>query len=88
MYIRKKSNRSGSISVVVVDNSLGKYCEIKNFGTVQSAEEAETLCVQARFWICTHAGQQELDFENSKGRELEESERVIDNLDAVLINCT
>lgn len=70
MFIRKKINRSGSITVVVVDKSLGKYREIKNFGTVQSADEADTLCNQARMWIRTYAGQQELDFENSKGREL------------------
>lgn len=33
-------------------------------------------------------GQQEFDFDDSKGQELEETKRVIDNMDAVLINGT
>ncbi|MCQ2259490.1 MAG: hypothetical protein MJZ41_16115 [Bacteroidaceae bacterium] len=32
MYVRKKHNRSGSTSVVVVSKASGKYKEIKSFG--------------------------------------------------------
>jgi transposase len=88
MYVRKKKNRSGTISVAVVDKSSGRYREIKNFGTVNSEEEAEFLSVEACLWIRTYGDQQELDFEDSKGRELQETERVIGNMDAVLINGT
>lgn len=88
MYVRRKKNRSGTISIVVVSKSSGKYKEIKNFGTADSVEEAEYLCDEAYTWIRSYAGQQELDFDESKGRELEETERVINNMDAVLINGT
>jgi transposase len=88
MYVRKKKNRSGTISIVVVDKSSGRYREIKSFGTTNSEEEAKVLCDQACLWIHTHGGQQELDFENAKGRELEETERVIGNMDTVLFNGT
>ena len=44
MYVRKKKNRSGTISVVVVINSSGKYEEIKSFGTADSIEDSENLC--------------------------------------------
>jgi len=88
MYVRKKKNRSGTISVAVVDKSSGRYHEIKNFGTAISEDEAEVLYDKACMWIHAYCGQQELDFEDSKGRELEETERVIDNMDAVLINGT
>lgn len=88
MYVRKKKNRSGTISVVVVSKSSGKYREIKCFGTVTSEEEAESLHADAQKWINTYSGQQELDFDDNKGRELEETRRVIDNMDAVLINGT
>jgi hypothetical protein len=71
MYARKKKNRSGSVSVVVVDKSSGRYREIKSFGTTNSEEEVKVLCDQACLWIHTHSGQQELYFENSEGRELE-----------------
>ena len=52
MFVRKKRNRSGSISVVVVNKERGKFVEIKNFGTVLSEVEADSLCVQARPMGC------------------------------------
>ena len=39
MFVRKKKNRSGTISVVVVDKSRGKFREVKKFG-VGSTEVA------------------------------------------------
>ena len=88
MYVRKKKNRSGTISVVVVSKSSGKYEEIKSFGTADSIEDTENLCDAAQRWINTYAGQRELDFDDIKGRELEETKRVVGNMDAVLINGT
>lgn len=88
MYIRKKKNRSGTISVVVVSKSSGKYKEIQCFGTVNTEDEVQRLCNDAQKWIHTYGSQQELDFDENKGRELEETERVINNMDAVLINGT
>lgn len=57
MYIRRKKNRSGTTSIVVVDKSGG-----------------QTLV--------------DFDNPNPKARELEETERVLGNLDAILINGT
>ena len=88
MFVRKKRNRSGSISVVVVNKERGKFVEIKNFGTVQSEIEADSLCVQARQWIETYGGQQLIDFDDRRGREREETERVVSNMDSLLINGT
>ena len=39
MYVRKKHNRSGSTSVVVVSKASGNYKEIKSFGSSTSEEE-------------------------------------------------
>ena len=88
MFVRKKRNRSGSISVVVVNKERGKFVEIKNFGTVPSEKEADSLCVQARQWIETYGGQQLIDFDDRRGREREETERVVSNMDSLLINGT
>lgn len=88
MYIRKKHNRSGSTSIVVVSKAAGKYKEIKSFGSSSSEEELEVLCIKASDWIKSYKGQQELDFEDKKGKELEETNRVVENMDAVLINGT
>ena len=88
MFVRKKTNRSGTISVVVVNKTHGKFTEVKKFGVAKSAEEADRLFQQAQLWLRTHDGQLELDFDNRRGKELEETERVVGNLDAVLINGT
>ena len=43
---------------------------------------------KAQSWLHTHDGQQELDFEDRKGKEVEETERFLSNIDNVLINGT
>lgn len=88
MFVRKKKNRTGSISVVVIDKSCGRYKEIKNFGVVSSEDEAEVLCARAREWISSYGGQQVLDFGRTdvQEREEEETARAFANIDAVLMN--
>ena len=88
MCVLKKHNRSGSTSVVVVSKASGKYKEIKSFGSSTSEEEIDSLCDKAAAWIRSFGGQQELDFEDRKGKEVEESERFLSYIDNVLINGT
>lgn len=88
MYVRKKRNKSGTTSVVVVSKSSGKYKEVKSFGASSSEEEISLLCEKAEVWIRSFAGQQELDFDDRRGRELEETVRVVENMDSILINGT
>ena len=61
MFVRKKINRSGTISVVVVSKSHGKFTEVKKFGVAKSEAEADKLFQEAQLWLRTHDGQQELD---------------------------
>lgn len=65
MYMRRKRNRSGSITVVVVDKSKGKYREIKVFGTSKDPAEVDRYALEASRWISGFGGQQELDFHES-----------------------
>lgn len=88
MFIRKRRNASGTTSVVVVSKHHGKFTEVKNFGTASTDEELDKLYSEAVLWMDTHGGQQLFDFDNAKGREIEETQRVIENLDAALINGT
>lgn len=88
MHVRRKKNRSGTVSVVVVSKARGRYHEVKSFGTSDSEEKLSSLVQEAENWLRSYEGQQELDFEDTKGREVEETERVIDNMNAVLINGT
>lgn len=88
MFVRKKANRSGTISIVVVSKAHGKFTEVKKFGVAKTAEEADELFRKAQSWLRSHDGQQELDFYDRRGREVDETARVVDNMDSVLINGT
>ena len=63
MFVRKKTNRSGTISVVVVSKVRGKFTEVKKFGVAKSEIEADKLFQEAQLWLRTHDGQQEFDFD-------------------------
>ena len=90
MYVRKKHNRSGTTSVVVVSKASGKYKEIKSFGSSSSEEDIESLCNKAAAWIRSFGGQQEFDFDDHRGKEIEDTKRLLNNIDNILImvhNC-
>lgn len=88
MYVRKKHNRSGTTSVVVVSKAIGKYKEIKSFGFSSSEEDIESLCNKAAAWIRSFGGQQEFDFNDRCGKEIEDTKRLLNNIDNILINGT
>lgn len=88
MFPRKKKNRTGTISVVVVDKSRGGFKEVKSFGVAKTEEEADRLYAKASEWVRRFGGQQEIDFAQSSIIEQEflESERVLSNISAVVLN--
>ena len=51
MFVRKKKNRSGSISVIVAEKTRGKLKEIATIGIAKSEDEVEPLIEKARSWI-------------------------------------
>ncbi len=92
MYVRTKKNKSGTISVVVVDKSRGRYKEIQTIGIAKSAAEVEPLVRRARIWIAERKERQypTLDFngraEAEKRREHEEVERMVSIIENILLN--
>ena len=90
MFVRKKKNRSGTISVIVVDKSNGHFKEIKNFGVSKNEDDVSRLSHAAQSWIRQYENQQQLDFrsEEIKSQESLETERVLSRIDTVLINGT
>ncbi|MCQ2343953.1 MAG: hypothetical protein MJ002_03395 [Paludibacteraceae bacterium] len=46
------------------------------------------MCEKAATWIRSFGGQQELDFDDRKGKEVEDTKRFLSNIDSVLINGT
>ena len=60
----------------------------KNFGVASSDSEIADLCRQASEWLHRYGGQLEMDFidESEKRQEKEETDRVLSNIDSLLIN--
>ena len=88
MFVRKKRNRTGTISVVVIDKKGGKYKEVKNFGVVATEREADVLFNRAKEWISRYGGQQVLDLGANQKQidELRETQYVFNNIESVLMN--
>ena len=57
---------------------------MKKFGVAKSPEEADELFQKAQLWLRTHDGQQELDFDDCKGKEVEETERFLTRIATAL----
>lgn len=64
MFVRKKKNPSGVISVQVIDKSNGKYVVRKTVGSSKDLFQINQLVSLANQWIHDHIGQETLDFTN------------------------
>ena len=56
MFVRRKTNKSGSISVHVVDKSRGGYKVVKTFGCASTSYEADLLEAKARQYLKGRTG--------------------------------
>ncbi len=72
MFVRRKNNPSGTISVYVVDKSRGKYEIVKSFGTVRSKADADLLENKAREWVREQEGDPETLFGGMTPAQLRE----------------
>lgn len=72
----------------MVDKHGGKFKELHTVGIGRDEDEVIGLCRQGRDWISQHLGILELDFdaEERKAMEREYTQKVLDNVDAVLLN--
>lgn len=88
MFVRKKKNRSGTTSVVVVDKHGGKFKELHTVGVSCKEDEIASFCAQGRAWIKNHLGIQELDFDGPKQKadEMSAAQSMLDNIDSILLN--
>ena len=92
MHVRLKKNRSGSISVIVVDKSRGRYKELHTVGIARDESEIEPLRQKGLEWIRRRELEvhPELDLYGEERRacesEIEMTERVVSNIDNILIN--
>jgi transposase len=62
MFIRHKQNKSGSISIQVIDKSKGKYKVLRTMGSSSDVSEIELLCQKAQKAISELTQQPKLSF--------------------------
>jgi transposase len=62
MFIRQKKNKSGVVSVQVIDKSSGKYKLLKTVGSSADSQTIERLFCSAGEWVKKHNGLIEIDF--------------------------
>ena len=60
MYVRKKKNRSGTTSVVIVDKSSGKICYLATMGVSSDEKEIADFYQQGKKWINVHQGERDM----------------------------
>lgn len=67
MYVRAKKNKSGSVSIQVIDKTDSKYKVLKSFGSTFDASHVKTLVSKAEEWIKSQSKLYEFDFEGVDG---------------------
>jgi transposase len=66
MFVREKANKSGKISVQVIDKSTGKYKVVYTAGCSFDRSEISKLHLKAKNWIKESQGIQEIDFSGTR----------------------
>lgn len=89
MFVRKKKNRSGSTSVVVVDKSRGVSKELVTIGVSKDEGDIARYYEQAQHWIAVHSGTRDVFKEQAKAEEEEKLARYfLSNVENILLNGT
>lgn len=89
MFVRKKKNPSGIISVQVLDKSHGISRLVKTIGSSANPVEVESLFAEGKKWINTHLGQQDMFKQIEQEQEEKRSiEYVFSNIENILLNGT
>lgn len=69
VFVRKKKNKSGLVSIQVIDKSSGKYKLIKTIGSSSNPEEVELLYKQGLNFKNHFLGQQTINFSQHDFKE-------------------
>ncbi len=89
MFIRKKKNPSGVISVQIITKHKGKYCLLKTIGSSPDPDIITSLIQEGRMWISEYKG--EIDIFNESEKEVQEhkvAEYFLSNIENIILNGT
>ena len=87
MFVRRKKNKSGSTTIVVIDKSRNKFRPVRTFGTSLEAEQIENLFKEGLEWVKNYGGQMDL-FRclEEEQQELQTTEGVLSHIENILLN--
>lgn len=89
MFIRKKKNPSGVISVQVIVKRKGKYSVLKTIGSSPDNHTIDVLLEQGKMWISNHLGEQDIfDQATKEVEENQVAEYLLSNIENILLNGT
>ena len=66
MFVRKKPNKSGLVSVQVIDKAGGKYKLLKTIGSSKDPSKIDRLVLKGKRFIREQTGSQQIDFTDYK----------------------
>lgn len=87
MFVRKKINPSGVVSVQIINKSHGRYHVVKTIGSSCDTSTIESLYLEGKKWISSYLGEQ--DIFNAYSKALEErqvTEYLLSNVENILLN--
>ena len=89
MFVRKKNNPSGVVSIQIVDKSRGKYRVIKTIGSSSFPEEVSRLYNQGKKWIALQRGERDMFIDAEEQREEKQvTDYLLNNIENILLNGT
>jgi transposase len=89
MYVRKKPNRSGTTSVVVVEKRKGKAHYLTTIGISSDKNEIDELYRLGKKWINDQLGQRDVFIEYARDKESKEvALHLLNNVEQILLNGT
>ena len=89
MFVRKKKNPSGVVSIQIIDKSQGSYKVLKTIGSSSDAIEIESLYHQGKRWIALQRGDRDMFAEAEREREEKQvTEHLLNNIKNILLNGT
>ena len=89
MFVRKKNNPSGVVSVQIIDKSTGRYKVLKTIGSSSDKSRIEALYLQGKKWIAEQQGKRDMFLEHARNREEKEViSGLLDKVENILLNGT
>jgi transposase len=89
MFVRKKKNPSGIISIQIINKSKGRYQVIKTIGSSSDTSTIESLYIQGKKWISSYLGEQDIFEMHDKAiEEKQVTEYLLSNIENILLNGT